>query len=207
MKDIFWDNLLCVIDTETTGLNPDDHELVELAVIPLGRDIELHPHYGPVDLWIRPDNLDSVDPESLRITGKTLEERLQGIDSGTAADKFMEWHASLNLKPKSLIIPIAHNWAFDSQFIRNWLGRESFEKIFHGHARDTQSMGLTLNDLAWAYDHDLPYPRLGLRQMCTTAGIYIPPGGHGAMKDALMTKDLYKHLLFNRSLTRNQLGG
>ena len=204
MKDIFFDNLLCVIDTETTGLNPDKHEIVEFAIIPLGRDLKPHEYYGPLDIWMCPSELAEADPESLTITGSTLEERMKGLDSGAAADMFIEWVDGLNLPPKSRIIPVACNWAFDSQFIRNWLSREPYDEIFHGHARDVMSMALALDDLAWAYDEELPYPRLGLREMCTTAGIEVFDGGHGAMKDAVMTMHLYRHLCFKRCLTRSQ---
>lgn len=204
MKDIFFKNLLCAIDTETTGLNPDIHELVELALIPLGRDLRPHPYYGPLDIWMAPSELALVDPESLTITGSTLEEREKGLDQGVACDMFIQWYSELNLDPKCRIIPVGHNWNFDSQFIRNWLGREAFDTIFHGHARDTMTMCLTLDDLAWAYDEELPFPRLGLRESCVTAGIQVPPGAHGAMKDAQMCMELYRFLCFNRNLTRGQ---
>ncbi len=210
MKDMFFKNRLCVIDTETSGLNPDQHDILQLAVIPLDYTLKPASNISLVNCFMRPDpdKVMNADPNSFTVTGHIMEERVNsGLDQGVALDCFLKWYESLNLGPKERILPIAHNWGFDSQFIRNWMGREAYEMVFHGHCRDTMQMALCLNDRAWWYEEELPYPRLALRQMCSTIGIPYRGEVHDAMEDCRLTLEIYKHLVSNNTLTRCQMKG
>ena len=68
------DSLLAFIDTETTGLNPDVHEIIELALIVCkqisvpgrGPKIEIIKEYE----WkIKPARIDLAQEDALRING------------------------------------------------------------------------------------------------------------------------------------------
>jgi len=208
MKDNFFGNLLCAIDTETTGLDDRNHEIIELAIIPLGYDLETHPHHGVVKLNMRPDNIENIEPESLTVTGKTLEERLtSGLDKGVALDALYEWYDGLHLDKNSRIIPVAHNWVFDRGFLIEWIGLKGYETMFSHQPRDTMAMANTLNDRAWWREEDLPFPRLKLRECCTSAGIIMHSKAHSALDDANLCKQLYKYMITLNTLTRSQIRG
>lgn len=211
MKDMFFNNRLCVIDIETSGLNPDVHDILQLCVIPLDYDLTILPTPAIVNMFMRPD-LDRVanaDPNSFTVTGHVMEDRINaGLDQGVAIDLFLDWYGKLNLGSKERIIPIGHNWLnFDSHFIRNWLGREAFDMMFHGAARDTMCMANAFNDKAWWYGEDLPYPRLKLRELCSGCGIPFQGNIHDALEDCRLTLALYKFLISNNTLTRSQMKG
>ena len=208
MKDNFFGNLLCAIDTETTGLDPDKHEIIELAILPLGWDLEFHPHHSLLDMYMRPDQLEDIDPHSLTVTGKTLQERLEsGLDQGVAVDALYDWYDRLCLDAKSRIIPVAHNWVFDRAFLLRLLGQKGFDLMFSHHPRCTMAMANCLNDRAWWKDEDLPFPRMSLRECCTSAGIIFHGNVHGALEDAKLCKQLYKFMVSFNHPTRSQVRG
>lgn len=208
MKDHLFGNLFCAIDTETTGLDDRQHEIIELAIIPLGWDIEPHPHHSMVNVYMRPDRIEDADPESFTVTGKTLNERMEmGLDQGVVLDLLHDWYGNLNLSPKSRIIPIAHNWAFDKGFLEKWIGREGFNDMFSFEVRDTMLMANAFNDMAWWCDDDVPFPRKKLRECCATAGIPMHSNIHSALEDAKLCMQLYKYMLKLRTLTRAQMHG
>ncbi len=64
---------LVFIDTETTGLDPRKHELIEIAVVRVKQDWSGDkPTFTVADEWstkVRPENIQSADPASLRVNG------------------------------------------------------------------------------------------------------------------------------------------
>ena len=59
----------CYIDTETTGLNPAKHEIIEIAIITENED-------GTFERWhtkIKPDHIENAHPKALEVNGYTPE--------------------------------------------------------------------------------------------------------------------------------------
>ena len=81
---------------------------------------------------------------------------------------------ALKLPFKKCLVPLAHNWAFESSFLKAWLGVEQTDLIFHSHARDGMLYAIALNDKAAFAGEPVPFPRVGLGAMCTKLNIVNP---------------------------------
>lgn len=193
-------HLLCAVDIETTGLIPGFNDVIQVAIVPLDNNIKPIKSILPFYVNMKPYYPENISPDLLK-SGKVrvMDIIKNGVDPETAADFLEEWFEKLNL-PITLnehkrIMPLWTNGSFDKDFLREWLGREHYENYFHYHERDTQTVGLFLND---RYDHKaevkLPFSRVGLTNMCEELGV-INDMAHDALQDCLATAELYRALL------------
>jgi DNA polymerase III epsilon subunit-like protein len=187
------DNLICAIDVETTGLDPEKHDLTEVAVIPLNHLFEPNKKYRPFNPILQPKQPENANKRALTLSGfKLAELMLNGHDPWRAADAFEEWFHKLGLPPQKKIIPLAHNWPFDRMFLRQWLGPLTFDHIFHPHYRDTMTIASFLNDRAYdRSDKFYPHPKLSLGALCVQMSIENRRA-HRAIYDCLATAEVYK---------------
>ena len=98
------------VDVETTGLDPDRHEIIELAMVPFtyGKTGQIF-SIGEAFHGLR-EPKEPISPEITAITGIT-DEMVAGHDLDSAAiDAFIE-HADL---------VVAHNASFDRRFLENY---------------------------------------------------------------------------------------
>ena len=123
------DNALAVVDIETTGFKVGYHDIVQIAVIVLNTDLEASRQHIPFLMDLKPKRPENeCDTEAMRITRvRYCDIVTRGIDAYTAADRFVEWFERLNLLPGRKICPLACNWPFDREFIKQWLGPSTFE--------------------------------------------------------------------------------
>lgn len=189
-------HVLCAVDVETTGLDPKKHDIIQIAVLPLDSNIQINKDYTPFDMKLRPERIDSVDAESLKISRQDLSTLLlTGMDPITAGDLLYEWFKKLDCAIGKKIIPLAHNWIFDSSFIREWLGELLFAEIFHWQYRDTLIAANFINDRADFHNETVPYPKSGLKSMATRLGIEFPERcHHDALADCVACAEVYRRL-------------
>lgn len=185
-------NLLCVVDVETTGKEVGKHDITEIAIVPLNHLIEPYKKYRPFHMKLKPRRPENTDPMALGKVGHKLADLiLDGFDPWKAADLLEEWFIRLNLPMKHSIVPLAHNWPFDREFIKEWLGPTTFEFIFHGHYRDTMQIAAFLNDRAYDKKQTYEYSKIGLEALCARLCVEnkMP---HRALYDCLATAEIYK---------------
>jgi DNA polymerase III epsilon subunit-like protein len=206
------DNILCVIDVETTGPKPRHHDIIEICILPL--DMRLRPDEKilPFVMNLIPMRKDNIDFEALRIQRKYMDKTtkdkicwiknrlvqttLKGCEPSRAADLFVEWWDRLKLNTFKRIMPIAHNWCFDREFIIDWLGYETFEMCFDPRYRDTMTMSLYDNDIAAWHGEDFPYPKNNLAYLCSELGVPRTQA-HTAMDDCVATAECYRKMVKN----------
>jgi DNA polymerase III epsilon subunit-like protein len=192
-------NILCAIDTETSGLDPHFHEILQICVLPLDSNVE------PIDVipfYVNfvPEYPERAEMEALRRNKLDLPTlALKGIDKIYAIDLFEEWVKKLNLPctswgtPKRLI-PLGQNYAFDRPFISAWLGNDLYNQYFHYHYKDTMIAAEYLNDRAAYHAEQVPFSKTNLAWLAKTLNVQSERA-HDALSDCLTTAGIYKKLL------------
>jgi DNA polymerase III epsilon subunit family exonuclease len=176
---------LAFIDVETTGLNPDLHEIIELGVVLVrqipqegkGPALEVISEY---EYKIIPERLFNADPESLKINGYTPEK-------WTDAKPLKEVMEDFSVRTKSASF-VAHNVAFDLEFIKRAFEHAGVKSQMHYHRIDTISLAF-----AKLY-HDPKVEKFSLRFLCEYFGIKNE-NAHTALSDARATFELYQKLV------------
>jgi DNA polymerase III epsilon subunit-like protein len=179
---------------ETTGLIPGTHDIIEIAIVPLNKFIEPYKHYKPFVMLLKPKRFENWEGGAENVNGLTKAEvMLRGYDPWKAADMIEEWFDRLELGPQKQLIPLAHNWPFDREFIKEWLGPKTFEYIFSGHFRDTMSMALFHNDRMFHKSENYEFAKVGLKAVCNRLNVDNKMS-HRALYDCLATAECYKKL-------------
>ena len=198
-----WGNIICAIDTETTGLDADINEITEICIIPLdnslniykGDDINGSP-MKPFHIFMRPYNVDNIDDVALRVQKKTLREvMVNGVDPQVAADCFDTWFQKLPMDHGrgKRIVPLGHNYQFDKGFITKWLTATTYNDCFHYHYKDSMIAAGYINDRADFRLEPRPFDRLKLQDIVTKFCLGKRPQ-HTALDDAYQTALIYKRI-------------
>ena len=190
-------HMLCAVDIETTGLKVGIHDIVQICVMPLDADCKPSLIHYPFDLKITPTRLEDIDISALKINKLKLANLvLTGMDPYIAADLLGEWFAKLGLPEGKRIMPLAHNWVFDSAFIAEWLGFENFQFIFDGRYRDTMCTALFWDDKADVETEQYPFPKVNLSYIAKCLKIpFEADNCHDAVYDCALTAACYREML------------
>lgn len=132
-------SLYAIVDVETTGLNPNYHEMIDIGMIIINQNMEIKGQYYSKVLPNFPDRVDSM---AKHINGFDLkrwaqEEAISEEDLIKGMSIFLNNYAG---KP----IFIAFNSWFDSSFVRNLLQEHGykFNDWFDYRVLDIPSMAL-----------------------------------------------------------------
>lgn len=184
---------MCVVDVETTGLDPQKHDVIQLAVLPLGADLKPIQTIMPFYVNMRCKRPENADRAALKANHLDLAQiQLTGLDPWKCVDMFEEWFGRLQLPVGKKIVPLAHNWIFDHQFVQEWLGGPlSFNHFFDFHYRDSMVAAEYLNDRADFHVEKYPYPKVSLDYLCTVLGV-TNVKAHDALADCVATAECYR---------------
>lgn len=188
-------NLLCAVDVETTGLNFREHDVIQIAILPL--DCNIKPlRTLPFYVNMKPKRPENIDYKAMTVTKLSLVNLINNsIDPWTAVDLFEEWFHRLNLPVGKKIAPLAHNWPFDRMFIEDWLGGpKNFEAFFFHQYRDSMAAALYLNDRAEQHLDKIPVPKVSLDYCCSVFDIKNQKA-HDALQDCLTTAEVYRRMV------------
>lgn len=188
-------NLLASIDLETTGRRPNRHEIIQIAVVPLDSDIRPLKDVRPFYHNIRPLHPERAEREASQIHGLKLEDLiLHAPHPGKVADLLREWWERLDLPAGRTLVPLAHNWVFESAFLTAWLGIDEKQTLFHSHARDAFLLALSMNDRAAFAGEKLPFNKVGLGSLCNKFHV-TNETPHDALSDALAEAEVYRTMV------------
>jgi DNA polymerase III subunit epsilon len=160
-----------VLDVETTGLRPSWHDrIVEIAIVQVSDGGEIEAQWCTL-----------VNPE--RDLGP---QRIHGISAAEArlAPRFKDLAGTIAELLRARI-PVAHNWAFDSEFIAY-----EFERLGYG-VPIREDTGLCTMHLAGQF---LPEAGRSLAACCRRAGVRLV-NAHSALYDARAAAGLLAHFL------------
>lgn len=176
---------LAFIDTETTGLDFDKHEIIELGCVIVAQTWEegKPPSFEIVeelDLKIKPERIEDADPVALRVNGYDPADWV-------FAYSLKEAMTIVSEKTKDCIM-VAHNMPFDFAFIQKAFMKTGIENKMHYHKLDTISM-------AFAKLHgNAEIDKFSLRFLCERFGIDNKKA-HTALSDSRATFELYQKLM------------
>lgn len=116
---------LIVFDTETTGLDPEKCQIIELAAIKVETRNGLPEITAEMDAFINLPKGETLPPRIVELTGITDDLLNQkGVDPETAATVFVDL-----IEPEINPILIAHNAQFDACFLRELLKGYSLSPV------------------------------------------------------------------------------
>ena len=177
---------LAFIDLETTGLDPDKQEMIELGCVvarqvanPSGRGAKLE-IVSEFDLKIKPEHLETAEPDALRINGYNSGDWLFAADLPQALKL-------LNEKAEGAMM-ISHNITFDWSFL---------ERAFIKTKMQNKLASVRLDILSMAFAklyHDPKIQRFNLRALTEYFGLKNDQA-HTALADIKVTVEIYKKLL------------
>ena len=164
---------ICFLDTETTGLDPQVAEVIEVAVIrcePDGSETRFH-------TLIKPQRIEDAHPKALEVNGYAADPS-RWDDAPTMAEV---GDRIADITRNSVIC--GHNVGFDEAMISANFKRAGVRRRIPYHKVDTVT-------LAWEHLVPLGLERLSMDRIREFLG-WSKEGAHTAMKDAEDAKSLY----------------
>jgi len=184
MKKLFF------FDVETTGLDPDVCDIVQLAYI-LDRDGEI---VDRGDLYLRPSG-GPIDPDALRVQGRTLE---QVMAFPPASDAYHALIGRLSLhidkfNRSDKLYPVAYcGIQFDYPFLQNLFKRHDdpfFGSWFNHRVIDPIVLARLLD-----FKDILVSPDLKLHTVCESFGVPLSQA-HDALADVTAMRELFYKMI------------
>lgn len=190
-------NLLVATDCETTGLDPEYHEIIQVCFLPLDSRLNPHPDHKIFEMFIRPEHPERAD---VKIPSKAaLTEALKtGFPAHVVFELFEHWFSSLNLPEERRIVPLAYNWAFENVFYRAWMGADAVNQYFDSRARDLFLVIQWLNDRADWDGEEYPFQKQNMKLRTVAKKLGVPVEDHrlhDAVYDCYITTQAYKKTL------------
>lgn len=192
-----------VIDIETSGLDFEENEIVQLSGKALNAANFDDHHGGEFNVFIKPQRPEKASKEALAVIGPVWDKALKdGIDAKVALTKFVEWVESCNDTKNVYGKPLlaGHNIiGFDCPFIEHSCHRLGVFK-----SKDQ-------NNFPWSWKFDTLITSIAmfdvnpnvnsysLDSMCNLLGIKRTSQYHDAMEDVKLEVELLRRsMLFFR---------
>lgn len=172
---------LIFLDTETTGLNPEKHEIIELAMIRVEPSGERYTYHW----YIKPEHIETADEIALRVN--KYHERIE------LWEKEGVTFASIAPILQDVVrdgVFAGHNVGFDLDFLSATFKKNNINAKLPYHKVDTVT-------LAYAHLAPLGLEKLSLDTIRDFFG-WSREGNHTAMQDVRDTMKLYNTLTKGR---------
>jgi DNA polymerase III epsilon subunit-like protein len=173
-----------IIDTETTGLSANYHEIIEISII---RADDKH----QLTKFIKAEYPQRASPEALKVTNKTPKDLLRGESKNSAVEAIDLFLSQDQSTPEHRVF-VAHNAPFDRRFCHAlW---SSVNKIFPANCwLDTKTLvkeTLVKNGISKPKD-------LTLKGAMSQIGAKAYEGAHNALVDSRNCYLLWKKAMDN----------
>jgi DNA polymerase III epsilon subunit-like protein len=187
--------LFYIIDTETTGLKADFHEMTEVGIVRCTDRLQL---------WrqIKCEWPERANFDALAITKKTLADLDKGLSREQVVEECERYFSEDGATPAHRCI-VAHNAPFDRKFLHALWGQVG--KVFPAHLW-LDTMGLIRQYLkesgieADRKSKGLKKALVNLHASCDWAGINKFSDAHNAKVDSRNTYLLYRDLVENKKI-------
>lgn len=170
---------IALIDLETTGLDPDKHEIIEIGCVLFDdRTFEI---LCELDIRVIPEHIETADPKALQVNGYRPEDWKDAVPLYKALGLL---RAITSEETKFC----AHNMIFDWGFLAAAMKKTGLEMPFERHRID-------LFTLAWAH---IPHEKMrswSLKTICAYLQLVPEPKVHRAINGARTAYTVYKRLM------------
>lgn len=170
---------LAVVDLETTGLDPQRHEIIEVGLILYSQKKD-----KILKRWckkVKPLNIRTASKYALEINGYNKNPHLYTNDIKDTLEK-------LNKATKRCIL-VGQNISFDISFIKRYMSKYNIKPLFSG--RYVELMGL-----AWPVIRE-NLENMSLKDLCNRFGV-SNKDAHSALVDCERTLEIYKRIMKGR---------
>ena len=175
-----------IIDTETTGLDPERCEIIQFAGVKVCDGLILDDR---INVKIKPQHIETASSTALRINGYTEKGWADADSPEEAALTITDWltgdEGGIGYPPDFKRILVGHNIRFDYRFLRPFL--EEYERAI-------PFSKICTKDLSMALLSSYGLERFRLSDCCSFMGV-VNAKPHDAMSDALACADLLLQLL------------
>lgn len=176
---------LAFVDTETTGLMPDQHELIEIGLVLAEQSLSgdnkmVLKVINEFDIKIKPTHIETADPESLAVNHYKEEDWDSAVSLKEALQIFSD-------KTEGAMM-VGHSVAHDFAFLQKAFAETGVENKMHYHKLDTISIAF-----AKLYSH-MEVEKLSLRALCVYLGVENK-NSHTALSDARATFEVFEKLM------------
>ncbi len=179
------DSTLAFLDVETTGLDAQKHEVIQIGVV-LAKQIPREGNIGPTvekidefEIKIKPERLEDAEEEALRVNGYNDADWMFAPDLKNA----MEFLS----KKLQGTIQVSHNLTFDAAFIEKSFERAGMENPMARYKLDTIS-------IAFARLYNRPDVKYSLKYLCDLFQVKNE-NAHTALADARALYNVYKKMM------------
>lgn len=179
---------LCVIDTETTGLDLSVHEVIEIGAVLL--DKKTFKPKREFKTFVKPKAWANRLPEAMAVNGITWEQVKKAPVWPVAYQKLLDWAAGP-------VIVVTFNGWFDMAVFRQECQRSGLDFKFDYHWFDIWSLCLTYMQEAGKLTNKLKFHGFGLEDVAREFRIASPKARHRALVDARLTGEVFSKLIKN----------
>lgn len=176
---------LAFIDTETTGTDPNKHEIIELAVI-IARQVPREGRGPKLEIieeceWkIKPTHLETAEEQALRVNGYNEVDWMFASELKPVMEQFAKKTQSCSF--------VSHNLVFDYAFVQKAFEETGVENLMHYAKMDTISM-------AFARLYDAPQAdKFSLRALCELLKVDNTKA-HTALADTRALVECYRKMM------------
>ncbi len=166
------------VDTETTGLVPHFHEMIELGILPMDKDFNPHPTIKPFVLRVKANFPERMEEKVKKINGLNP---LDGLPKDEAIATLDRWMADNDITQLEIL---TNNGHFDRGMIFAFNPTFSFTKL-HYALHDTRAVASALHDALGIFPHGT-----SLTKVASYFGVSTV-GAHGALADCEITRQVY----------------
>lgn len=179
---------LLYFDVETTGLNPAVHDIIQLSGIIEydGRKID------GFNFNVRPLDFEVIDPNSLKVTGKTIEELKEYPEASEVYFNLLKvFEAHINRYDRDdKFIPVAYNGKFDMDFLINFFMKH--EDKYFGSWLSWDLIDPMAIARYFFIMNNIPIENFTLSTVCDY--FKIPLVAHDSMNDIIATREVLYRL-------------
>lgn len=174
--------ILTVFDTETSGLNPDKHEILEIALLTFIIDNDGEEHIlKQYEQKLKPKNIHLANSRALQINGYSEEAWKDSIEFEAA-------YGDINDIFEKSDILLGQNLIFDIRFLDEMCKRSSLSYPDYPAYIDTKEMADKLVRAEWI-------KKSGMDYLVEHYGVVTKGRAHTALADCWRTYEVWKKLL------------